>query len=197
MDLAPGAALPDSPRPHPGWYVVAALIAAGGLLVVAAVLFLTPWGGDLGQRIPPGQAVTVHVPATGKMVWTAGALDIADLQCEPTQWDALEGLGWGMISVREDNLTLDVDGRRWHGAMLVTASQAGTYSVTCTTSGAAVGTSLAIGDPPWLRDAGTRGAVILGAALLAVLGVVIGCGLAVLVAVRRRHGHHRSGSEPW
>lgn len=180
MDLATGADLPASPRPRRFWYVVAALIAAGGPLVVAALLVLTPLGGNLGQRFTPGQAVTVHVPAAGRLVWSA---DLVDLRCEPAQGDNRDGTGWTVMSVREEKLTLDVDGHRWHGAVLVTAQPPGTYAVTCTTPG---GTSLAIGDPPWLRDAGSRGLAILGATLLAVVGLAAGCAVAVLVAARRR-----------
>ena len=69
MDPAAAAVAANPLRPRRTSYLVAALIAVGCVLAAPAVLFLIPAGGDLGQRITPGQPVTVHVPEAGKMVW--------------------------------------------------------------------------------------------------------------------------------
>lgn len=175
----------DPVRPRRIWYVVAALIAAGGVSAAAALMFLVPVGGGLGQRITPGQPVTVHVPEAGKMVWVRdGGGDVPDLRCEPSQPDTQRLQQWRSASTRHDDLTVTADGDRWRGPLLVQAKPAGRYTMTCTASDAAA--SLSLGDPPRFSGPRAEALSVLAAVVLASLGVVVGAALAVVVAVRRR-----------
>lgn len=187
MDTAPMAVAAAPVRPRRIWYVVAALIAAGGVSAAAALMFLVPLGGDLGQRITPGQPVTVHVPEAGKMVWVRDSgRDVPDLRCEPSQPDTQRLEQWGSVSMRHDDLTVTADGERWRALLLVQAKPAGRYTMTCTTSGAEAAAPLSLGDPPRFYGPRAEALAVLTAVLLASLGVVVGAVLAVVVAVRRR-----------
>lgn len=177
----------DPVRPRRIWYVVAALIAVGGVLAAAALMFLVPVGGDLGQRITPGQPVTVQVPEAGKMVWVRDpGGDVPDLRCEPSQADTQRLQQWASASMHHDDLTVTADGERWQPLLLVQAKPAGRYTLTCTTSRADAALSLSLGDPPWFYGPRAEALTALAALVLASLGVVIGVVLAVVVAVRRR-----------
>lgn len=186
MDPAPGAVAAKPPPSRRIWYV-AALIAIGGVLAAAAVLFLIPIGGDLGQRMMPGQPVTVHVPEAGKMVWATGdGRNVTDLRCEPSPRDTRELAEWVTVSTRRDELILDADGERWRAVALVRASPVGRYTVVCTATGADAVPSLSIGDPPRFYDARSKTLTGLTAVVLALLGVLIAIALVAVAAVRRR-----------
>ncbi|WP_433552287.1 hypothetical protein ACQP08_01425 [Micromonospora zamorensis] len=191
MDPAPAAVAADPLRPRRTPYLVAALIAVGGVLAAAAVLFLVPVGGDLGQRITPGQPVTVQVPEAGKMVWAkdSGPQNFPGVGCAPSSADTQEIEEWTTVSMRLDDLTLKANGERWRGVMMVHASPAGRYTVTCTASAADGTPSLSIGDPPRFHDPRSKALGVLAASVLASLGVLVGTVLAVVVAVRRRRRH--------
>lgn len=147
MDPAPSAVGADPRRPRRTWYAVAALIAAGGVLAAAVVLLLVPSGGDLGQRITPGQPVTVHVPEGGLMVWGKDVEgEIPGVRCEPSPADTEVLEEWSTARMLFDDLTLTADGERWRGLLLVRARPTGTYAVSCTIPGA--DTTLSLGDPP-------------------------------------------------
>ncbi|WP_123827084.1 hypothetical protein [Micromonospora globispora] len=187
MDTAPMAVAADPVRPRRIWYVVAALIAAGGVSAAAALMFLVPLGSDLGQRITPGQPVTVQVPEAGKMVWVRDSgRDVSDLRCEPSQPDTQRLQQWGSASMRQDDLTVTADGERWRALLLVQAKPAGRYTMTCTTSGADGASSLSLGDPPWFFGPRAEALAVVASLVLASLGLVVGAVLAVVVAVRRR-----------
>jgi hypothetical protein len=189
MISAQGRAAADVLRPRRFWYVVSALIAGGGVLAAAALPLLAfiPIGADLGQRVTAGQPVAVHITGPGKVVWIADdGPGAADPTCEtspadrPSQWSTQRMLG--------EDLSLDAEGRHWRAALIVAAEPAGTYTVTCVVPGANAGRSLAIGDPPWFHGPRARALAIPGAMLTAAVGVLVGCLLAVRVAVRRRRG---------
>ena len=187
MDPAAAAVAANPLRPRRTSYLVAALIAVGSVLAAPAVLFLIPAGGDLGQRITPGQPVTVHVPEAGKMVWAKdrGPQNFPGVGCAPSPADTQE-LGWTTVSMRPDDVTLNANGERWRGVMVVHAQPAGTYTVTCTASAADGTPSLSIGDPPRFHNPRSRARAVLAASVLASLGVLVGTVLAVVVAVRSR-----------
>ncbi|MGC1209843.1 MAG: hypothetical protein WA890_01035 [Micromonospora sp.] len=172
-----------SSRPHGIWYAIAALIAAGGVLAAGAVLFLVPFGGDLGQAITPGQPVTVQLPEAGKMVWVKdGGGALPDLHCESSDVDTRRLEEWREVSMRGDQLTLTADGERWRALLLVSAKPTGQYTLTCAPSGPA----LSIGDPPRFHGPRANAIATLAAVVLASLGVLVGAALTLVVAVRRR-----------
>ncbi|RLP93956.1 hypothetical protein [Micromonospora sp. CV4] len=187
MNPAPGVVSVDPLRPRRIWYAVAALIAAGGVLAAAAVLLLVPFGGDLGQRVTSGQPVTMHLPEGGKMVWAkVSGPDAPGVDCAPSRAED-QGLGeWHAVSARLDDLSLDADGERWRAVLTIAARPTGTYTVTCTASSGQGTVSLSIGDPPRFHDPRSKALAGLAASVLAPLGVLVGAGLAGVVAVRRR-----------
>ncbi|MFF3865235.1 hypothetical protein [Micromonospora sp. NPDC001898] len=179
------AADPSPPRRI--WYVVPALIAAGGVLAAAVMLFLIPFGGDLGQRITPGQPITVHMPEAGKMVWVKGEQYFP--ACHNSEADTQKLGEWNLVSMLSDDLTLEADGERWRGVQMIYAKPAGTYTLTCTVSDEHGTSSFSIGDPPRFHDARSRALAALAASALASLSVLVGAALTVVIAVRR----HRNG----
>ncbi|MGW3602767.1 hypothetical protein [Micromonospora sp. NPDC005161] len=194
MNPAPGAVSADPLRPRRIWYVVAALIAAGGVLAAAVALFLVPFGGELGQPVTSGQPFTVHLPEGGKVVWAkASGPDAPGVSCAPARVEAEELEEWQMVSMRFDDLTLEADGERWQAVVLVGARPTGTYTLTCTASAADGTPSLSIGDPPRFYGARSEALAGLAASILAPLGVLVGAALAVVVAVRRRAERERAG----
>ncbi|WP_433348361.1 hypothetical protein [Micromonospora sp. CA-111912] len=186
MDPAPASVAVDPLRPRRVWYVVAALIAAGGVLAAAAMLFLIPFGGDLGQRVTSGQPLTVHMPEAGKMVWVKGEQSLPACQYSEADTQKLEESV--RISMLADDLTLEVDGERWRGLQMMRVKPVGTYTLTCTVPEHAT-SSFSIGDPPRFHDPRSKALAALAGSALASLCVLVGAVLTVVIAVRR----HRRG----
>ncbi|MEV6303070.1 hypothetical protein AB0M02_26890 [Actinoplanes sp. NPDC051861] len=168
MDLGPGAA----------WYAV----AAAALAAAATVVVVAFTGGDLGQRVAPGQPVRLNVPDGGRIIWTTGGFDV---DCDSSGAEA-RNAAWSMWTLRDVDIRLSDGGLSWRGAMILEATPPGEYVLTCT---ARDGASLAVGEPPPLHDAYTRFLAFAGAVVLALIGLVTG----VLVTVRRR----RAGRKPY
>ncbi|NBE82009.1 hypothetical protein [Micromonospora rubida] len=190
MDPAPASVAVDPLRPRRIWYLVAALIAAGGVLTAAALLFLIPFGGDLGQfggdlgqRVTPGQPLTVHMPETGKMVWVKGEQSLPACQYSEADTQKLEESV--LVSMLADDLTLEVDGERWRGLQMMRAKPVGTYTLTCTVSDEQATSSFSIGDPPRFHDPRSKALAALAAEALATLSVLVGAVWTVVIAVRR------------
>ncbi|BAL89282.1 hypothetical protein AMIS_40620 [Actinoplanes missouriensis 431] len=152
-------------------------VAAALLLVSAVALAALSWvrvGGSVEQVFQPGAPAVLDVPGGEFMVWSAGAVDV---RCEPAD---IEG-PWSARSVRDEDLTVEGEGRTWRGALLVTAEPPGTYEITCTGDAA-----LALGDPPLIHDFSTQLYLRFGAALLALAGIVTGLAGAITAARRRK-----------
>jgi hypothetical protein len=120
------------------------------------------------------------------MVWAKGSgQNFPGVGCAPSPADTQELEEWTTVSMRLDDLTLNADGERWRGVMMVRARPAGRYTVTCTASAADGTPSLSIGDPPRFHDPRSKALAVLAASVLASLGVLVGTVVAVVVAVRR------------
>lgn len=172
-------------RPRRAWFGVAALVGAGGLLAAIAVpLLVLGSGGDLGQRMTGGQAVTVHLSsADQKQIWVReNGRDVPDPSCEVSPVDGQELTGFATIRDLFQIPRLEVDGERWRGLLTISAEPPGRYAVTCTGTG---GSTLAVGDPPRLNDPRSRTLGTVAAVCLGAVSLVSGVVLAVVVARRR------------
>ncbi|SIM67865.1 hypothetical protein [Micromonospora cremea] len=179
-------------RPRRIWFIIAALVAVGGVLAAAGVmLFVLRSGGDLGQRLTPGQVVTVHLsPEEEKMVWVKETgQSVPDVGCDTSPVDGQEVLESREVHLLSENVELNVDNERWRGLLTLSAGPAGRYEVSCRTSGVGPAPTLSIGDPPRFYGARDTALGSLAAFGLASISVIIGGVLAVVVAVRR--GLHR------
>jgi hypothetical protein len=173
-------------RPHRAWFVVAALICVGALAAPVLLVKFTP-GGTVGQRFATGQPITVQLsPSQPTMVWAPAGESIR-LTC------ATQPLGFTQrdsqtIRMTADDTTVEREayGQRWRGVLIVVASPAGNYELTCTSNepGSAT-TTLAVGDPPRfldLRSRATGAAILLGAVCV---GLISAGAIFVVVAMRR------------
>ncbi|MEU8425065.1 hypothetical protein AB0C15_29760 [Micromonospora sp. NPDC048835] len=150
MTLSPVVA-PVELRPRRIWFVIAALVAVGGVLAAAGVmLFVLRSGGDLGQRLTPGQVVTVHLsPTDEKMVWVEETgQGVPDINCDVSPLDGQEVLESREVHVLSKDVELNVDNERWRGLLTLSSGPAGRYAVNCRTSGVSPAPTLSIGDPP-------------------------------------------------
>ncbi|MEV0727089.1 hypothetical protein AB0I37_30505 [Micromonospora purpureochromogenes] len=176
MTLSP-VDTPVELRPRRIWFIIAALVAVGGVLAAAGVmLFVLRSGGDLGQRVTPGQVVTVHLsPADEKMVWVKETgQSVPDVRCEASPVDGQEILESRRVYLLSENVELNVDNERWRGLLTLSAGPAGRYEVSCRTSGVGPAPTLSIGDPPRFYDAGDTALGSLAAFGLAGISVIIG-----------------------
>jgi hypothetical protein len=158
MTLSP-VVTPVELRPRRIWFVLAALIAVGGVLVAAGVmLFVLRSGGDLGQRITPGQPVTVYLsPSNEKVVWAAKVTSqgVPDVRC-PGSWlddQTVRQVGFQNVYLAAEDVELEVDDERWRGVLALHGDPGGRYEVTCMASGAGPTPILSIGDPPRFYNA--------------------------------------------
>lgn len=151
-----------------------ALIAAAGILVGGLMYLLNT--GELGQRLTPGQAVTVTLasPSAEKMVWARQSdQGYPQLRCPIRPVDSTMA-GTSEVNMLDNVIELTVDGERWRGLLVVSGDSAGRYEVTCSAGGTNSTPVLSIGDPPPFygpRDGLLYNAAALG---LAGLGVIIG-----------------------
>jgi hypothetical protein len=188
MNLGP-VVTPEKPPPRRIWFAIAALVGAGGVLAAAGViLFVLPMGGDLGQRVTPGRPVTVHMSSSEeKMVWVkVTGQSVPDVSCDASPLDGQTIRELINVSLLMEDVELKVGNERWRGLLTVSASPAGRYEVTCTTSGADATPTLSIGDPPRFYGPRAGALVRLAAFGLASISAMVGAALAVVVAVRRR-----------
>jgi len=173
----------DPLRPHKFWYLVAVLVAAVGALATVAVLLRVPLGGTLNERIELGRPASIRVSGAGKMVWMASDEPaVAEVWCEPVAGSTRQAVHWSMVSVRDQGLVMNSDGRLWHGVLLVAAEPAGNYAVTCTTPATVGSMALSVGEPPLIHDVRAKVLAVSSALLLALTGLVLGS----VVAIRRR-----------
>ncbi|MEU5791444.1 hypothetical protein ABZ754_27435 [Micromonospora purpureochromogenes] len=180
-------------RPRRTWFIIAALVAVGGVLAAAGVmLFVLRSGGDLGQRLTPGQVVTVHLSlAEEKMVWVKETgQSVPDVRCDASPVDGQEILEFRRVYLLSENVELNVDNERWRGLLTLSAGPAGRYDASCQTSGVGPAPTLSIGDPPRFYDARDTALGSLAAFGPASISVITGGVLAAVVAVRR--GLHRA-----
>ncbi|NYF56521.1 hypothetical protein [Micromonospora purpureochromogenes] len=191
---APSLGGRPAPQPSRVWFVVAALIAAGGVLSGMLLLLAPP--GSLDRGFTDGQSVTVQLhPSSPRMVWAKEGPDgFPEVRCEPARLDPQ--LSTSMESSLFDVYELTVDGERWRGVLTILGSPSGKYEIVCRSSGAAT-SELAVGEAPWsygLRHTALFRMATLGiplsdaavASVLVVLGTVAGLLIAVMVARRRR-----------
>lgn len=153
MDFAsmPG---PPAPRPHRFWYAVAALIGVAGILAGGS-LFLAP-RGTLEQHFAPGQALTVDLGPSPRMIWAkadAGADSFPSVSCEMKRvLDAQVIRSTQAIAPLFDVYELNVGGQRWQGVLVVLTEPAGRYELVCRSAGTATVSALGIGEVPWSYD---------------------------------------------
>ncbi|GGN36343.1 hypothetical protein FHR83_006353 [Actinoplanes campanulatus] len=167
------------------WLLLAALVAATGLALGAAVWFGVPLDGGPLRQIPLGQPVTVTLPERGAMLWVT--TEGGRVSCEIVGVQPERGLSSLMLP--DQSLTARTDGQTWHPAMLLTAYPPGEYTLTCTSSE----TSLATAEAPLIRDFRTRAVALLAAAMLTVAGL----GTAAIVALRSGASGRRAGGPGW
>ena len=183
------------------WSVAAALMAAGGVLAAAVVVrHVMHSGGDVGQRLTPGQPVSVHLSWTDrKMVWVRETGQrIPDVMCTPSRVDGQMTRDVVVEAMTFDRVELDVEGERWRGLLVIDAYPPGQYEVTCTAAGTNAQPMLSIGDPPRSyarRDPAGGG---LTSWDLIIIGVVGGGVLAVILSIRSAvvAFRRRSGRRP-
>ncbi|WP_341715933.1 hypothetical protein QQG74_18030 [Micromonospora sp. FIMYZ51] len=186
-------AAPAELRPHRVWFVVAALVAVGGVLASAVLMLIVLRSeGELGQRVVAGEPVTVTLSADEKLVWVREPG--GQLSCAASPLDGLTITGYADSYLEGGRFELTVDGERWRGRVGLSADPAGRYEVTCTVPGIDPPPALAIGDPP--RFSGPRSATLatLTAVGVSTVGVLTGVVLAGVVAVRRRRHARTSRS---
>ena len=183
--------VPAAVRPSRLWYLVAAVVPAG--LLGAAPL--TPGllrGGDVGVPLSLNQPAPVSMsPPDERMVWAReGGTPPAEISC--TFADDPRLAATSIERVLTGPVQIGADGVRWRGVLLLSARPAGSYRVTCVTSGAGASPTLSIGTPLRFTSPRARAVITLSTAGLAFAGVVMGALIAVVVAVRRHRS--RSGS---
>ena len=199
-------AMPSSPvitpvalRPRRIWFIIAVLVALGGVLAAAGImLFVLRSGGDLGQRLTPGQPVTVHLsPSDEKMVWVKQTgQSLPHVKCDASPADGQEIREFSEVQLLSENVELKVDNERWRGLLALYAGQAGRYKVKCMTPGVGSTPTLSIGDPPRFYNARDTALGSLAAFGLASISVIIGAVLAAVVAVQRRLHRARLRQQP-
>nr|MDT0659246.1 hypothetical protein [Micromonospora sp. DSM 115978] len=167
-------------------------VGTAGLLLGAAVhLVVLRSGGELGQRVDTGQPVTARLSADETMVWAAVAGDTApDVSCDVTPVDGQELTELVTARTLHDDQRIHADGRRWLGALTVTAQPAGRYEVTCRVSGGGGTSPLAIGQPQRFADPRSRAIGTLVSVGLAGAGLIVAAALAMTGAARRARAGH-------
>ncbi|GIJ49638.1 hypothetical protein Val02_65240 [Virgisporangium aliadipatigenens] len=188
---------PRPPRPGRGWYVLAAAIAAVGvltapLLVVLGVASFGSVGGTLpsvGARFHGGDETTVELTkdraATVYAVFPQDSDGIARATCE------VSGAGEAALTERSYGLSATIEDTTWVVLYDITVDRSGRYTLSCTSDCDRPGTDLyAVGDA---FEAGGMAAAILGGAtaffgalLVPCFALIVAGIMAIVTAVRRR-----------
>jgi hypothetical protein len=183
----PGASL----RPGRGWYVLAAVVGAGSVVVTGALGIVTAM--DLVQRVDdfarfdaPG-TTTVDVSEPGDYsVYHEHRASPAGSDVDPDVTLTVTGPDGSEVSVRSSAADYGWGSRQADGVGTFTAARPGSYEVRAAGDGRlAVGRSIPTG---WLYGFG-------GTALAGAAGAVASGVLAVVVGVRRRRARRR-GAPP-
>ncbi|MEV1289607.1 hypothetical protein [Micromonospora sp. NPDC049679] len=166
------------------------------MLAAAGVMrFVLGAGGDLGQRVTPGQPVTVRLSASdGRIVWVKETgQGPPDVRCEASSVDGRAMTELSNVFLTGERVELEVDNERWRGLLTVYAEPAGRYELTCVSSAAGPAPTLSVGDHP--RFYGPRDTALgtLAAFALGGLSVIAGGVLAVVIALRRASHRARLG----
>jgi hypothetical protein len=174
-------------RPRRFWYVVAGVIALGGILLGIGLFILglvtavrsVP---DLGTQFTAGEAKTVTMTAGDKKVIFADSAAV-----NPTCTGSAPNGGNIDLSTLSYSFTVTKGDREWRGIYEDKTDKDGAYQITCgAPSDSSPATEYAIGDAP--KFGGFLGGILGGLAALFGLpcfGIVVAAVIALVTALRR------------
>ena len=180
-------------RPRRGWFVVAGIVAAVGVLagvVLFAVGIVTRITGmpNLEQQFENGEPVTVRM-AADEVLTIYGTGRTYYVQC--SRLDSSRG-GVTISRVSFAFAFAKGGGSTWEAVYEVHATRHGTYTFVCSGNNGI----FAFGNPPhFARFFGTIVGSVLAMVVLPLLGVLSGAVIALVVGIRRNAHRKRLQAE--